>query len=177
MLCFLNSFIWLAMARRRRKSSTSSTGSGDVSNIRTNLLVVPEHRERKPSKSENDFSFPTCFYRDQPPESWLSISLQCFFVIFCLIFSLYTWYWFDHFHHNLTHFYAKHVDDHHAQHLLAQRLMRNRSHNEAFEWYRRSADNGHPHSAYNLAAGHLSGYKTDVKPGNNIPKSNKKKIQ
>ena len=30
---------------------------------------------------------------------------------------------------------------------------------------RKAADQGHPHASYNLAVGHLKGYKTDVKEG------------
>ena len=32
-------------------------------------------------------------------------------------------------------------------------------------WFRKAADQGHPHSSYNLAIGHLNGIETDVKPG------------
>src|SRR2546430_1925285 len=53
-----------------------------------------------------------------------------------------------------------------AQHVLAHKLLSNRTNTSgAFHWFRKSADKGNPHSAYNLAAGHLSGYKTDVKKG------------
>ena len=33
------------------------------------------------------------------------------------------------------------------------------------EWFREAANKGHPHASYNLAIGHLNGYKTDVQPG------------
>ncbi len=33
------------------------------------------------------------------------------------------------------------------------------------EWFRKAADAGHPHAAYNLAIGHLKGMTTDVQPG------------
>ncbi|CAG2121463.1 unnamed protein product, partial [Medioppia subpectinata] len=78
----------------------------------------------------------------------------------------YTYYHFDHFHYHLTHFFAHHWDDHNAQHVLAHKLLKDRTNTSAaFHWFRKSADRGHPHSAYNLAAGHLSGYKTDVEKG------------
>lgn len=37
--------------------------------------------------------------------------------------------------------------------------------NLAMDWFRRAADQGHPHSSYNLAIGHLNGLKTDLGPG------------
>lgn len=33
------------------------------------------------------------------------------------------------------------------------------------EWYSKAAAQGHPHSSYNLAIGHLSGMKTQLGPG------------
>ncbi|XP_033728011.1 secretory immunoglobulin A-binding protein EsiB-like [Pecten maximus] len=36
---------------------------------------------------------------------------------------------------------------------------------KAMEWFRKAADQGHPHASYNLAVGHLKGYKTNLKPG------------
>lgn len=35
----------------------------------------------------------------------------------------------------------------------------------AFHWWRKAAEAGHGHSAYNLAVGHLSGYRTGVQKG------------
>ena len=81
----------------------------------------------------------------------------------------YTYYHFDHFHFNLVHFYAHHMDDHHAQHELGHKILKdktNKNLSAAMHWFRKSADKGHPHAAYNLAAGHLSGYQTDVEKGN-----------
>lgn len=77
-----------------------------------------------------------------------------------------TYGYFEHFHFHLTHFYASTWDDHHAQHVLGHKLLKEEKNSSgAFHWFRKSADRGHPHSAYNLAAGHLSGYRTDVKQG------------
>lgn len=80
--------------------------------------------------------------------------------------AAYTYGYFDHFHYHLTHFYASTWDSHHAQHVLGHKLLKDQKNSSAaFHWFRKSADRGHPHSAYNLAAGHLSGYRTDVKQG------------
>ncbi|KAL1428897.1 hypothetical protein MTO96_016650 [Rhipicephalus appendiculatus] len=35
----------------------------------------------------------------------------------------------------------------------------------AFYWFRKSANQGHAHSAYNLAVGHMQGFPTDVQKG------------
>lgn len=81
----------------------------------------------------------------------------------------YTYYAFDHFHWHLTHLYAHHLDDHHAQHVLGHKLIKDHKNaSAAFQWWRKAADAGHAHSAYNLAAGHLSGYRTDVKKGESL---------
>lgn len=77
-----------------------------------------------------------------------------------------TYVFFEHFHFHLTHFFASVWDDHHAQHVLGHKLLKDRANTtSAFYWFRKSADKGHAHSAYNLAAGHLSGFRTDVKKG------------
>jgi quinol-cytochrome oxidoreductase complex cytochrome b subunit len=34
-----------------------------------------------------------------------------------------------------------------------------------FFFPRKAADQGHPHASYNLAIGHMKGYKTGLKPG------------
>lgn len=119
-----------------------------------------------------------------------------------LLFALYVYHAFDHFHWHLTHFYAHHWDDAHAQHVMGHKILarhnasgerhahatghwarvgdprplhhlaaaseRHAAHvnvSHAFHWFRKAADKGHPESAYNLAVGHLSGYKTDVRKG------------
>ena len=33
------------------------------------------------------------------------------------------------------------------------------------EWFKKAAEQGHPHSSYNLAVGHLNGLQTSVVPG------------
>ena len=33
------------------------------------------------------------------------------------------------------------------------------------EWFKKAAEQGHPHSAYNLAIGHLNGLQTGLQPG------------
>lgn len=93
--------------------------------------------------------------------------MQVLAVIFSAVLTYYVYYHFDHFHFNLVHFYATKLDDPNAQHALGHKLLK-KGENQlaAFHWFRKSASKGNPHSAYNLAAGHLSGYQTDLSKGN-----------
>ena len=36
---------------------------------------------------------------------------------------------------------------------------------KAMEWFKKAADQGHPHASYNLAIGHLKGLRTGLEPG------------
>lgn len=106
------------------------------------------------------------FAKKKKPDSKLVIALQVACVILALLATTYVYYCFEHFHWHITWFYAHHVDDHHAQHKMGHLLLKDgKNTSAAFEYFRRSASQGHPESAYNLAAGHLSGYKTDVQKG------------
>ncbi|KAH9398347.1 hypothetical protein TYRP_018994 [Tyrophagus putrescentiae] len=136
------------MARRRRKSSACLDRQDSTSEMRTLLGPVVNYARRK------------------KPDSKRVIALQFILVVAVLGLAAYTYCHFEHFHFHLTHFYASTWDSHHAQHVLGHKLLKERRNSSAaFHWFRRSADRGHPHSAYNLAAGHLSGYRTDVKQG------------
>ncbi|OTF71913.1 hypothetical protein BLA29_002774 [Euroglyphus maynei] len=147
---------------RRRKSSLLIHGSSSPSN-RIALLSSAEACDEASVIGKGKLLHPN--WRKES-ESWRSTLLQISLIMATIVLCCYTYFWFEHFHYHLTRFYAHHVDDHHAQHVLGHKLIRNRSHAEAFQWFRKSADHGHPHSAYNLAVGHLSGYRTDVKQGN-----------
>ncbi|CAG5126520.1 unnamed protein product [Candidula unifasciata] len=89
-------------------------------------------------------------------------------VVFVAVGALYCWFYFDNVHFHITHAYA-HLGYDVAQHQVGQRYLQGKGvepHPEkAMEWFRKAADQGHPHAAYNLAIGHLKGYKTDLKPG------------
>ncbi|RWS07697.1 hypothetical protein B4U79_07540 [Dinothrombium tinctorium] len=151
--------------RRRRNSSISSEDcllqtSAENNNDNNNLRLI-KARLAKRKKADGR----------------LAVSLQILAVTTSIAFTLYTYFYFEHFHANIVHIYADKMDDHHAQHTLGHKLLKdNRNTTGAFHWFRRSADNGHPHSAYNLAAGHLSGYKTDVKKGKSINFGEVKKL-
>lgn len=140
------------MGLRRRIRRTSSVSSDDLS------VHVASQQDDQPAK----IAFAR---RKKPDEKWIKV-VQILFVIALICVTAYIYYFFSHFHLHLTKFYAHHVNDHHALHRMGHHMLKdNKNTTAAFEYFRRSADAGHPESAYNLAAGHLSGYKTDVKKG------------
>lgn len=135
--------------RRRRLSSVSSD--------ETLLVSVDEDSVNKTGVK---------YARKKKPDSDVIFWSQVFIISVVIIASCYVYFHFDHFHFHVTNFYANNMDDHHAQHTLAHKMLKDQKNaTAAFELFRRSADKGHPESAYNLAAGHLSGFKTDVQKG------------
>ena len=141
------------MGLRRRLRRTSSVSSDDLS-----VHVLSQHEDQPPKGV-------IFAKKKKPDEKWFQV-LQVLFVIVLICATAYIYYFFSHFHFHLTKFYAHHVNDHHALHRMGHHMLKdNKNATAAFEYFRRSADQGHPESAYNLAAGHLSGYKTDVKKG------------
>lgn len=79
-----------------------------------------------------------------------------------------SYYYMEHIHFHAANFYA-HLGHPTAQHLVAHKYMEGsgveKNHTIAFQWFRKAADQGHPHSAYNLAVGHMQGFRTDVGKG------------
>ena len=53
-----------------------------------------------------------------------------------------------------------------AQHELGNRYLHGvgleRHEGKAMEWFKKAADQGHPHSSYNLAVGHLKGLPSPI---------------
>ncbi|XP_074603837.1 uncharacterized protein LOC141857260 [Brevipalpus obovatus] len=141
------------MGLRRRRLSSQSSGelAESINSFKNSTPTKPiriAYAKRKKSES--------CFMK----------IIQTLAIAFCVLLMYYTYYHFEHFHSNVVHFYATKWDDHHAQHSLGLKILNNRQNESAaFHWFRKSAEKGHPHSAYNLAAGHLSGYQTDVQKG------------
>jgi len=94
--------------------------------------------------------------------------LEVLMVIFTLLGGAYCWFYFDNVHFHVTHAYA-HMGYDVAQHQIGQRYLHGkgveRHADKAMEWFKKASDQGHAHAAYNLAIGHLKGYKTDLKPG------------
>ena len=55
--------------------------------------------------------------------------------------------------------------DHYAPLLFRAGKGVEKDHSEAMKWFKKAADQGHPHSSYNLAVGHLQGLHQDLQPG------------
>lgn len=95
-------------------------------------------------------------------------AIEGFALCATIVFAFYAYFYFDHLHFHVTHAYAS-LGYSSAQHQVGQRYLHGKGvekhHEKAMEWFRKAADQGHPHAAYNLAVGHLKGMKTDLKPG------------
>lgn len=106
--------------------------------------------------------------KKKKPDSWVIVVIEISAFLFVIGLLYYSYYYFDHMHFHITHFYAK-IGHSYAQHAIGQKYLDGkgveRNHTAAFQWFRKAADQGHPHSSYNLAVGHLQGFRTDVKPG------------
>ncbi|KAK3754094.1 hypothetical protein RRG08_024169 [Elysia crispata] len=94
--------------------------------------------------------------------------LEVLMIIFVAVGGLYCWFYFENVHFHVTHAYA-HLGYDVAQHQVGQRYLHGKGVDKhpqkAMEWFKKAADQGHPHASYNLAIGHLKGYKTDLKAG------------
>jgi TPR repeat protein len=103
--------------------------------------------------------------RQKKPDSWLCIGLQVLLVAFVFIMIYYSYYHFDHMHTSIIKGYA-HLGYDTAQHELGNRYLHGvgvEKHEEkAMEWFKKAADQGHPHASYNLAIGHLKGIKSNI---------------
>ena len=90
---------------------------------------------------------------------------QVLLVVFVIVLCYYSYYYFDHMHVNVIKAYA-HLGFHTAQHELGNRYLHGvgvEKHEEkAMEWFKKAADQGHPHASYNLAIGHLRGLKSNI---------------
>ncbi|XP_013389315.1 uncharacterized protein LOC106165232 [Lingula anatina] len=86
-----------------------------------------------------------------------------FIILLVFAFCLYAYYYFDNLHFHVIHGYA-HLGYEHAQHLVGQRYLYGhgveKHEGKAMEWFKKAADQGHPHASYNLAVGHLNGLHT-----------------
>jgi len=103
--------------------------------------------------------------RRKKPDPWWVTTIEVCVVVGVLLFFLYMYYYMDHLHFHVLNAYAN-VGVSHAQHHVAHKYLNghgvNKDEKMAFYWFREAAKNGHGHGAYNLVAGHLQGYETDV---------------
>ncbi|OQR77621.1 hypothetical protein BIW11_06961 [Tropilaelaps mercedesae] len=101
-------------------------------------------------------------------DPWWVVTLEIAGVILLIFLLWFCWRHEELVHLNTAKIYA-YMGHAQAQHVLGHRYLNGsgveRNHSEAMKWFRKSADQGHPHSAYNLAVGHMQGVPTDVAKG------------
>ncbi|KAG8197555.1 hypothetical protein JTE90_007291 [Oedothorax gibbosus] len=135
---------------------------------------MPARRRYKPLDTDDtyDDSLPfggkVVLAKKKKPEGWIVFVIEVSAVVSVLCLLYYAYFHFEHLHFHVTHLYAK-MGHTHAQHAMGHKYLNgagvDRNHTAAFQWFRKAADQGHAHSAYNLAVGHMQGYDTDVKKG------------
>uniref|UniRef100_UPI00398ED27E sel1-repeat-containing protein YbeT-like isoform X2 n=2 Tax=Pristiophorus japonicus TaxID=55135 RepID=UPI00398ED27E len=85
--------------------------------------------------------------------------------VLALSFLLYLFLYYQTFHLHVTHAYA-HLGYPAAQHSIGQRYLHGlgveKDEEVAMRWFRKAADQGHPHASYNLAVGKLKAMTSDV---------------
>ncbi|XP_001627003.2 uncharacterized protein LOC5506291 [Nematostella vectensis] len=103
--------------------------------------------------------------RKKKPDPWWVTCIEVAVVVGVLLFFVYMYYYMEHLHFHVVRAYA-YVGSSHAQHHLGHKFLKghgtSKDENQAMYWFREAAKNGHPHGAYNLVAGHIQGYNTDV---------------
>ncbi|VDH93957.1 uncharacterized protein LOC143080534 [Mytilus galloprovincialis] len=106
--------------------------------------------------------------RKKKPDPLYVRIIEAMVVIGTLLFALYAYYYFDHLHFHVTYAYGW-LGYPQAQHQVGQRYLHGKGvdkhEGKAMEWFKKASDQGHPHASYNLAIGHMKGYKTGLKPG------------
>ncbi|XP_064466468.1 secretory immunoglobulin A-binding protein EsiB-like [Ornithodoros turicata] len=131
-----------------------------------------KHLKSYAPKSDNESTLPfrgkVQLARRRKPDSWLLIAGEVIAVMTVAALIYIGYYHHEPLHFHLNHLYARmgHV---HAQHVVGHKYLKgtgvSKNSTMAFYWFRKAADQGHPHSAYNLAVGHMQGFSTDVRKG------------
>ena len=107
--------------------------------------------------------------RKKKPDGLFCIALQIGLILLCAALLYVAYYHGDLVHLHMTHSYARVVGDKHAQHHMGHRYLYGKGVEQndtlAMEWFRKAADQGHPHASYNLAIGRLKGMHEDTYPG------------
>ncbi|XP_015930694.1 uncharacterized protein [Parasteatoda tepidariorum] len=130
---------------------------------------MPVRRRYIPPADEDvPFGGKVVLAKKKKPESWFYTFLELTAFSFVLALLYFSYFHFDYLHFHVTHLYA-HIGHSPAQHAIAHKYLNGkgveRNHTAAMDWFRKAADQGHPHSAYNLAVAHMQGFDTDVKKG------------
>uniref|UniRef100_A0A8D0GHF3 Uncharacterized protein n=1 Tax=Sphenodon punctatus TaxID=8508 RepID=A0A8D0GHF3_SPHPU len=85
-----------------------------------------------------------------------------------VFFLLYILLCYENFHFHVAHMYA-HLGYPNAQHIVGQRYLKgagvDKNHEMAMHWFRQAAEQGHPHSSFNLAVGNLKNMTVALEEG------------
>ncbi|XP_060103326.1 sel1-repeat-containing protein YbeT-like [Heteronotia binoei] len=92
----------------------------------------------------------------KPPSEWSRWELLTIFgAVFILLYILLC---YENFHFHVAHMYA-HLGYPNAQHIVGQRYLKGagvqKNEEKAMQWFSQAAEQGHPHSSFNLAVGKL----------------------
>lgn len=103
--------------------------------------------------------------RKKKPDPWWVLALEVIAISGAVGLAYYSYFYFENLHYHVTHGYA-HLGYSVAQHLVGEKLLNGqgveKNQHKAMEWFKKAADQGHPHASYNLAIGHLRGIRKDL---------------
>ncbi|XP_060134459.1 sel1-repeat-containing protein YbeT-like [Zootoca vivipara] len=89
-------------------------------------------------------------------------------IIGSIFLLLYIMLCYENFHFHVAHMYA-HLGYPSAQHIVGQRYLKGagveKNEEKAMQWFRQAAEQGHPHSSFNLAVGKLKNMTTILEEG------------
>ncbi|CAG0891874.1 unnamed protein product [Darwinula stevensoni] len=106
--------------------------------------------------------------RQKKPDSYLCVAVQVTLVISALALCYIAYVYSNEMQFYVTRAYA-HLGHAHAQHAVGQRYLHGKgvkkNGTEAMQWFKKAADQGHPHASYNFAVGKLKGMHRDAGPG------------
>uniref|UniRef100_A0A6A7G815 ERAD-associated E3 ubiquitin-protein ligase component HRD3A-like n=1 Tax=Hirondellea gigas TaxID=1518452 RepID=A0A6A7G815_9CRUS len=162
---------------RRREGTALINMTPPPLSSNTPLIPKPGTRTRRkdipryvPEDWDNSLPYGGKVYlaRKKKPDTWLCIALQVVLVGLAVGLVYYAWYHTDHMHFNTIKLYG-HYGHMQAQAITAEKYLHGkgveRNHSMAMVWYKKAADQGHPHSSYNLAVGHLQGLDVGLRRG------------
>uniref|UniRef100_K7FQ98 Uncharacterized protein n=1 Tax=Pelodiscus sinensis TaxID=13735 RepID=K7FQ98_PELSI len=93
---------------------------------------------------------------------------QLLAVIVPVLLLLYILLCYENFHFHVAHMYA-HLGYPNAQHIVGQRYLQGagveKNEEMAMHWFREAAEQGHPHSSFNLAVGKLKNMTMSLEKG------------
>ncbi|XP_068798114.1 secretory immunoglobulin A-binding protein EsiB-like isoform X1 [Struthio camelus] len=128
--------------------------------------------QRKRKGRSQVSSVPTCETNLSPRSKKLSHSEWSKWELSAIVITglllLYVLLCYENFHFHVAHLYA-HLGYPNAQHLVGQRYLKgagvDKNEDMAMHWFRQAAEQGHPHSSFNLAVGALKNMTVALEEG------------